>query len=155
MSIEYVMHVGICVRDLPRSIRFYRDGLGFARVARPGDREPHRMRRALAVDDDREGQGEQSRVERLAQHDEALLPGRGKQRGTVAHWRSQATMKTSDDRWKCLAFNRAGCEGECSRVHICLVCGGARSMKACPDRPRDQPKGGEKGAGKGKGQKSM
>ena len=29
MTIEYVMHVGICVRDLERSIRFYRDGLGF------------------------------------------------------------------------------------------------------------------------------
>jgi len=29
MSIHYVMHVGICVRDLERSIRFYRDGLGF------------------------------------------------------------------------------------------------------------------------------
>ncbi|MBW1884969.1 MAG: VOC family protein [Deltaproteobacteria bacterium] len=30
MGIEYMMHVGICVRDLERSIRFYRDGLGFA-----------------------------------------------------------------------------------------------------------------------------
>ena len=29
MSIQYVMHFGICVRDLDRSIRFYRDGLGF------------------------------------------------------------------------------------------------------------------------------
>ena len=29
MEIEYVMHVGICVRDRERSIRFYRDGLGF------------------------------------------------------------------------------------------------------------------------------
>ena len=29
MTIQYVMHVGICVRDLERSIRFYRDGLGF------------------------------------------------------------------------------------------------------------------------------
>lgn len=29
MSIQYVMHFGICVRDLERSLRFYRDGLGF------------------------------------------------------------------------------------------------------------------------------
>jgi catechol 2,3-dioxygenase-like lactoylglutathione lyase family enzyme len=29
MKIDYVMHVGVCVRDLERSIRFYRDGLGF------------------------------------------------------------------------------------------------------------------------------
>lgn len=29
MEVEYVMHVGVCVRDLDRSIRFYRDGLGF------------------------------------------------------------------------------------------------------------------------------
>ena len=30
VTIQYAMHVGICVRDLERSIRFYRDGLGFA-----------------------------------------------------------------------------------------------------------------------------
>ena len=29
MTVQYTMHVGICVRDLDRSIRFYRDGLGF------------------------------------------------------------------------------------------------------------------------------
>ncbi len=29
MGIEYMMHVGICVRDLERSIRFYAEGLGF------------------------------------------------------------------------------------------------------------------------------
>ncbi len=29
MTIQYMMHTGICVRDLERSIRFYRDGLGF------------------------------------------------------------------------------------------------------------------------------
>lgn len=29
MTSEYVMHVGICVRDLARSIRFYCEGLGF------------------------------------------------------------------------------------------------------------------------------
>ena len=29
MGIEYMMHVGICVRDLERSIRFYTEGLGF------------------------------------------------------------------------------------------------------------------------------
>ena len=29
MNVDYVMHFGICVRDLDRSIRFYRDGLGF------------------------------------------------------------------------------------------------------------------------------
>ena len=29
MAIQYLMHLGICVRDLERSIRFYRDGLGF------------------------------------------------------------------------------------------------------------------------------
>jgi catechol 2,3-dioxygenase-like lactoylglutathione lyase family enzyme len=29
MGIDYLMHVGVCVRDLERSIRFYRDGLGF------------------------------------------------------------------------------------------------------------------------------
>ena len=29
MAVEYMMHVGICVQDLERSIRFYRDGLGF------------------------------------------------------------------------------------------------------------------------------
>lgn len=34
MSIQYVMHFGICVRDLERSIRFYRDGLGFVEKGR-------------------------------------------------------------------------------------------------------------------------
>lgn len=34
MSVEYVMHVGVCVRDLERSIRFYRDGLGFQEAGR-------------------------------------------------------------------------------------------------------------------------
>lgn len=29
MAVQYVMHLGICVRDLERSLRFYRDGLGF------------------------------------------------------------------------------------------------------------------------------
>ncbi|MBW2270577.1 MAG: VOC family protein [Deltaproteobacteria bacterium] len=29
MAIQYIMHIGICVRDLDHSIRFYRDGLGF------------------------------------------------------------------------------------------------------------------------------
>jgi catechol 2,3-dioxygenase-like lactoylglutathione lyase family enzyme len=29
VGIDYVMHVGVCVQDLERSIRFYRDGLGF------------------------------------------------------------------------------------------------------------------------------
>ncbi len=29
MTIKYMMHVGVCVSDLNRSIRFYRDGLGF------------------------------------------------------------------------------------------------------------------------------
>ena len=29
MTIQYVMHFGSCVRELDRSIRFYRDGLGF------------------------------------------------------------------------------------------------------------------------------
>jgi len=29
MAVQYVMHLGICVRDLERSIRFYRDGLAF------------------------------------------------------------------------------------------------------------------------------
>ncbi|MCA9506371.1 MAG: VOC family protein [Myxococcota bacterium] len=32
MTFQYVMHVGVCVRDLERSLRFYRDGLGFAEV---------------------------------------------------------------------------------------------------------------------------
>jgi catechol 2,3-dioxygenase-like lactoylglutathione lyase family enzyme len=34
MAIEYVMHVGVCVRDLERSIRFYRDGFGFKEAGR-------------------------------------------------------------------------------------------------------------------------
>jgi catechol 2,3-dioxygenase-like lactoylglutathione lyase family enzyme len=29
MTIRYMMHAGICVRDLDRALRFYRDGLGF------------------------------------------------------------------------------------------------------------------------------
>ena len=29
MTIKYMMHVGVCVSDLNRSLRFYRDGLGF------------------------------------------------------------------------------------------------------------------------------
>ncbi len=29
MTIQYVMHFGVCVSDLERSVRFYRDGLGF------------------------------------------------------------------------------------------------------------------------------
>lgn len=34
MSFDYVMHFGICVQDLERSIRFYRDGLGFQEAGR-------------------------------------------------------------------------------------------------------------------------
>ncbi|MBJ22113.1 MAG: VOC family protein [bacterium] len=34
MTIEYLMHVGVCVRDLERSISFYRDGLGFKEAGR-------------------------------------------------------------------------------------------------------------------------
>ncbi|MEE2677209.1 MAG: VOC family protein [Myxococcota bacterium] len=29
-TVRYLMHFGVCVRDLERSLRFYRDGLGFA-----------------------------------------------------------------------------------------------------------------------------
>lgn len=29
-GVQYMMHVGVCVADLARSIRFYRDGLGFS-----------------------------------------------------------------------------------------------------------------------------
>jgi len=29
MTIQRVVHIGICVRDPERSIRLYRDGLGF------------------------------------------------------------------------------------------------------------------------------
>ncbi len=29
-GVKYMMHIGICVADLARSIRFYRDGLGFS-----------------------------------------------------------------------------------------------------------------------------
>ena len=29
-GVQYMMHVGVCVSDLARSIRFYRDGLGFS-----------------------------------------------------------------------------------------------------------------------------
>jgi catechol 2,3-dioxygenase-like lactoylglutathione lyase family enzyme len=34
MTIHYPMHIGICVSDLERSIRFYRDGLGFKEAGR-------------------------------------------------------------------------------------------------------------------------
>ncbi len=34
MTIRYPMHVGICVRDLERSVRFYRGGLGFEEAGR-------------------------------------------------------------------------------------------------------------------------
>ena len=34
MTILYPMHVGICVSDLERSVRFYRDGLGFEDAGR-------------------------------------------------------------------------------------------------------------------------
>lgn len=34
MPIEVLSHVGICVSDLERSIRFYRDGLGFGELHR-------------------------------------------------------------------------------------------------------------------------
>lgn len=33
MTIQRLTHVGVCVRDLERSVRFYRDGLGFAPLA--------------------------------------------------------------------------------------------------------------------------
>jgi glyoxylase I family protein len=33
-GIQYVMHVGVCVRDLEKSIVFYRDGLGFSDAGR-------------------------------------------------------------------------------------------------------------------------
>jgi len=34
MAIQCIAHLGICVSDLERSRRFYRDGLGFKEVAR-------------------------------------------------------------------------------------------------------------------------
>ena len=34
MSVTYCRHVGLCVSDLDRSLRFYRDGLGFRPVSR-------------------------------------------------------------------------------------------------------------------------
>ena len=34
MSVQYVMHFGVCVRDLDRSLRFYRDALGFEEAGR-------------------------------------------------------------------------------------------------------------------------
>ena len=34
MSVQYVMHFGVCVRDLERSLRFYRDALGFEEAGR-------------------------------------------------------------------------------------------------------------------------
>jgi len=34
MAIKRFSHVGLCVSDLDRSLAFYRDGLGFAEVAR-------------------------------------------------------------------------------------------------------------------------
>lgn len=34
MAVRHVAHVGICVADLERSRRFYRDALGFAEVSR-------------------------------------------------------------------------------------------------------------------------
>lgn len=32
MSIDYIMHVGICVQDLDRATRFYCEGLGFKKM---------------------------------------------------------------------------------------------------------------------------
>ena len=34
MAVQYLMHFGVCVRDLERSIRFYRDALGFTEAGR-------------------------------------------------------------------------------------------------------------------------
>ena len=34
MTIRRFSHVGLCVRDLARSLRFYRDGLGFREVSK-------------------------------------------------------------------------------------------------------------------------
>jgi glyoxylase I family protein len=33
MAIQRLTHVGICIRDLERSLRFYRDGLGFTQLS--------------------------------------------------------------------------------------------------------------------------
>lgn len=34
MSVQRLSHIGICVSDLERSVRFYRDGLGFEELSR-------------------------------------------------------------------------------------------------------------------------
>ena len=50
MSITAIGHVGICVCDMERSVRFWRDGLGFE-VLRESDFRGSAWRRVLELDD--------------------------------------------------------------------------------------------------------
>ena len=50
MSINAIGHIGICVSDMERSVRFWRDGLGFE-VLREFDFRGSLWKRVLEVDD--------------------------------------------------------------------------------------------------------
>ena len=58
--------------------------------------------------------------------------GRGDQR---TGWKSGGSGRTPDGRLKCFRYQRKKCQGNCGKVHTCLLCNGPHPMVECDRRP--------------------
>ena len=72
--------------------------------------------------------------------------GKGKPTSDKTSWKSGTSNNTPDGRLKCFRYQRGNCDGNCGRVHSCLVCNGPHPVKDCPRLPKQGDAAGRAGS---------